>query len=344
MSDSPDPRQRELADAAFHLLRQNRFGPARDALANLLGSLPATTPQRPALLQALTTLEIHLSGGSNPPPQLVDRLAGLARQLSTAASLTLPQAHSQRNAAKKLGPLGVALAFLFKFKTVVLLVAAKGKLLWLGLTNIKFLISILAFLGVYWAMYGWWFALGFVCSIFLHEMGHYVTVRRYGFSAQAPVFVPFVGAFVQWQGAAVSPVVRARISLAGPLFGLFAAFASLVAYAATGQGVWLAVAQVGAWINLLNLIPVFVFDGGSAFLAIGRQERIAILVVSLALWFFLSEYVFLFIALGAGYRVFKKDVPPESSQSIAYYFIALLIVLGLLNWWTLIEARALHGI
>lgn len=345
VSDPYDPRVRELAAGAFELLRQNQIGPARDALASLVGLLPDTVPQRVALLQGLTTLSFHLSAGSHPPSQLIDRLAGLAKQISAAAQPQVPAARPQAygGAGKKLGPIGVALAFLAKFKTVMFLMLTKGKLLWLGITNIKFLISILAFLGIYWAMYGWWFALGFVCSIFLHEMGHYVTVRRYGFSAQAPIFIPGFGAFVRWQGASVDPVTRARISLAGPLFGLFAAFGSLMVYAATGHGVWLAVAQVGAWINLLNLIPIFIFDGGSAFLALGRQERLAVVVVSLALWFFLSEYLFLFIAIGAGYRVFKKDFPQQSSQSAAYYFIGLLIALGLLNWWTLLQARVQHG-
>ena len=345
MSHGYDPRVRELAAEAFELLRQNQIGAAQSALANLAGLLPETVPQRAALLQSLATLSVHVSTGSHPPSQLIDRLAGLAKQISalTDAS-TVARPKSPGNTGKKLGRIGVAIALLAKFKTVALIALAKGKLLWLGLTNIKFLISILAFLGIYWAMYGWWFALGFVASIFLHEMGHYVTVHRYGFRAQAPVFIPGFGAFVSWEGANVDRVTRARISLAGPLFGLFAAFGSLIVYEATGRGVWLAVAQVGAWMNLLNLIPVFIFDGGGAFVALGRQERLAVVVVSLALWFFLSETLFAFIALGAGYRVFKRDFPPKSSQSAAYYFLGLLISLGLLAWWTRLEAGALHGV
>jgi Zn-dependent protease len=344
VSDGYDPRVRELAAEAFELLRQNQIGPAQNALAKLVGLLPGAVPQRAALLQGLTTLSLHVSTGSHPPPELIDRLAGLAKQISAMTDANVARHQSKGNTGKKLGPIGVALALLAKFKTVAFIALTKGKLLWLGLTNVKFLISILAFLGIYWAMYGWWFALGFVFSIFVHEMGHYVTVRRYGFSAQAPVFIPGFGAFVRWQGANVDPVTRARISLAGPLFGLFAAFGSLIVYEATGRGVWLAVAQVGAWINLLNMIPVFIFDGGGAFIALGRQERLAVVVVSLALWFFLSETLFLFIAIGAGYRVFKRDFPQQSSQSAAYYFLGLLISLGLLAWWTRLEAGALHGV
>jgi Zn-dependent protease len=232
---------------------------------------------------------------------------------------------------KRLGPVGAAGAFLLKFKWVAVLAVTKGKLLLLGLLNLKTLLSIAAFLGVYWALYGWWFALGFVASIALHEMGHYVTVRHYGLQAQSPVFIPGLGAYVQWQGTA-SVVIRARISLAGPLFGFFAAVSALLLYRVTGQGVWIAVAHTCAWLNLLNLIPVFIFDGASAMTALGRQERFTVIVACLVLWFLFQEAMFLFVAIGAGYRIFKRDFPELPSQSTASYFIGLLIALGLVSW------------
>jgi Zn-dependent protease len=310
---------------------------AHETMVALTDSLPGELPLRNQLLQALGTFTFHLSSGSTPPPQLIDRLSSVLHQFQSSAAAPLPprQQNASSGAAKKLGPLGALLAFLAKFKTVGLLFLTKGKLLLLGLTNFKAMISLLAFVGIYWALYGWWFAVGFVASIFIHEMGHYVTVKRYGFAASAPVFLPGLGAYVRWEGANVDPVIRNRISLAGPLFGLFAAVCSYLIFNATGSGVWLAVAHTGAFINLFNLIPVFLFDGGAAFLALGRQERIAVTVVSVALWFFLGEFIFLFIALGAGYRVIRKDYPAQPSQSSGYYFIALLIALGLLDWWML---------
>ncbi len=316
---------------------------AHETLAALAENLSPDAPLRSQFLQAVGTLALHLNSGSTPPPQLIDRLTSLLRSFEAPASVPLRprQQDSSSSGARKLGPLGALLAFLAKFKTVGLLLLTKGKLLLLGLTNIKALLSILGFIGIYWAFYGWWFAVGFFASIFIHEMGHYVTVKRFGFAASAPVFIPGLGAYVRWEGANVDPVIRNRISLAGPLFGLFAALCSYLIFNATGNGIWLAVAHTGAFINLFNLIPIFMFDGGSAFLALGRQERIAVTVVSLALWFFLSEFVFLFIALGAGYRVIRKDYPPQPSQSSAYYFIGLLIVLGLFDWWMLQSATNL---
>jgi Zn-dependent protease len=77
----------------------------------------------------------------------------------------------------RLGPVGI---IIWKFKTIALLFLTKFKLLLLGLTKIKTLLSMMAFFGVYWAMYGWKFALGFVLSIYVHEMGHVFALRRYG--------------------------------------------------------------------------------------------------------------------------------------------------------------------
>ena len=63
------------------------------------------------------------------------------------------------------------------------------------------------------------------------------------------------------------------------------------------------------------------------------------LAVSLALWIILREYLFLFVALGAAYRIWKRDFPAEAKQGIAYYFIALIVANGFLSWYCLNQAR-----
>ncbi len=240
---------------------------------------------------------------------------------------------------KRFGPLGVVIAFFIKFKTLGLLLLAKGKFLLLGLTHFKTIFSVLAFLGVYWALFGWWFAVGFTISIFLHEMGHYLAARRFGFAAELPMFIPGLGAYVKWAGAGVDPGIRTQISLAGPLFGLISGLISYGIYLSTGQGVWLAIAHVAAWINLLNLIPIGIFDGGSAMSGIGRQERMAVVVVSLVMWFLLGEVLYLPIAAAAGYRIWKKDFPAESNQALGFYFVGLIMACGFLSWFSLLQAR-----
>ncbi len=234
---------------------------------------------------------------------------------------------------KRFGPFGVLVAAILKYKTVALLL----------LTKAKFLVSILAFLGVYWALYGWWFAVGITGSVFLHEMGHYLTARRFGFGAELPMFLPGFGAYVKWQGAGVDVSVRAQIALAGPFFGFLSGLMAYGVFLSTGHPVWLAIAQIAGWLNLLNLIPVFIFDGASAMSALGMQGRLAVVAVCLAMFFLLNEWVFLFVAIGAGYRIWKRDFPPDPKQRIALAFLSLVMMNGFLSWFATNQAHTLFG-
>jgi len=230
---------------------------------------------------------------------------------------------------KRLGPFGLLLAALAKFKSLAL--------------GGKFLFSILAFLGVYWGLYGWWFAVGLTGSVLMHEMGHYLMVRRYGFAAQLPMFLPGLGAYVKWNAPNVDPGVRAQISLAGPLFGFFSGLVAYAIFLSTHQAVWLAIAHFAGWLNLLNLIPALIFDGASAMSALGAQGRMAVLLVSAVLFFTLSEPLFLLVAIGTAYRLYKRDFPAEPKQGIAYYFIALIVANGFLSWFAQNHASFLFG-
>ena len=85
----------------------------------------------------------------------------------------------------------------------------------------------------------------------------------------------------------------------------------------------------GAWLNVLNLIPVWILDGGQAVLVLNKMERVALLTACLALWLFLGENVFFLVAAGATWRLFTKDVPTKPSFAIAAYYIGVLTALGM---------------
>ena len=174
--------------------------------------------------------------------------------------------------AKRLGPLG-PLAILL----------AKGKGLLAALFKLKFLLSFAAFFGLYWAAYGWKFGIGFATLILIHEMGHFVDIKRRGLAAEMPVFLPGLGAYVKWAALGVSVETRAAISLAGPLAGFLAAAACTTVWWQTGDPLWAALARSGAWLNLLNLIPVWVLDGGQAVLALDKLQRALLLAACLGL-------------------------------------------------------------
>jgi Zn-dependent protease len=233
---------------------------------------------------------------------------------------------------KRLGPFGVILAFLAKFKSFILLALTKGKFLLLGFTKLNTLLSMFASMGLYWALYGWKFAAGFILGIYVHEMGHVWALRHYGLRASAPMFIPGFGAFVSLYDSPANVSQDARIGLAGPIWGAAAALACLIPSALLGgSGVWLAVAHATAYINLFNLIPVWQLDGGRGFRALNRNDRLMLLVLMVALWWITGEGMLLFVALGAAFRIFwSKDHPAESDRGVLVQYAGLLLLFGLL--------------
>jgi hypothetical protein len=126
------------------------------------------------------------------------------------------------------------------------------------------LLSFVAFLAIYSAASGVRFGIGFAVLILIHEMGHFIDIKRRGLPADMPVFLPGLGAYVRWQALGVPLETRAAVSLAGPLAGFFASLACAALWWQTHNPYWGALARVGAMLNLLNLIPVWVLDGGQA--------------------------------------------------------------------------------
>lgn len=243
-----------------------------------------------------------------------------ARSLNALAERVQAPPPSENKWAQRLGPVGPIAVLL-----------AKGKFLLTAVFKLKFLLSFLAFFGFYWAMFGAKFGIGFAVLILIHEMGHYVDIKRRGLPADMPVFLPGLGAYVRWQALGVSLETRSAISLAGPFAGFLAAVACTILWWKTGSPLWAALARSGAALNVLNLIPVWVLDGGQAALALSKMERIIVLTACLALWLVLGEGVFFLVAAGAGYAAFfARDLPPHPSRATTAYFVAVLIALGVI--------------
>jgi Zn-dependent protease len=231
--------------------------------------------------------------------------AGPSPQSSHPASSTTPQW------AKKLGPVGPILLALWK---------------------LKFLWSFAAFLGLYWQLWGAAFGIGFAVLILIHEMGHFIDIKRRGLPADMPMFLPGFGAYVKWNALGVSLEARSAVSLAGPFAGALAAGVCYLLWHQTGYGLWAALARTGAWFNALNLIPLWIFDGSNATNALSKLERAMVLLVSAALGYALGEWVFGLVAAGMGIRLFTRDAPEEPSNPITAYFLAVITSLAMILW------------
>lgn len=116
--------------------------------------------------------------------------------------------------------------------------------------------------GVYAMLFGWWYAVGFVLLLLVHEMGHYVAARRLGMNVGLPTFIPFVGAWIELKDQPLSVKQEAEIAFAGPFAGTVAAVIVLALSQWQQSTLLLALAYAGFFLNLFNLVPVTPFDGG----------------------------------------------------------------------------------
>jgi Zn-dependent protease len=114
----------------------------------------------------------------------------------------------------------------------------------------------------YSMFWGWKYAAGFVLLILVHEMGHVMAARRFGVKATAPMFIPFMGAFIALQSAMKDALVEAEIGIAGPVWGSIGAALCHAAGIYFDMPLLLALAWTGYWLNLFNLTPVGQLDGG----------------------------------------------------------------------------------
>ncbi|MDQ2982370.1 MAG: site-2 protease family protein [Actinomycetota bacterium] len=151
-------------------------------------------------------------------------------------------------------PIAAAVAFLVKFSFIAF----------------KFF-GIFISAAAYALIWGWKFAVGVVLMLLVHEMGHFVEAKRQGLEVSLPRFIPFLGAYVLIKNAPLNPWRNGLVAIAGPAAGgLF----GLVCYgigAARNSDLFYAIAYFSFLLNLFNLIPIGILDGG----AIWRAIRIA---------------------------------------------------------------------
>jgi Zn-dependent protease len=233
-----------------------------------------------------------------------------------ALAATTAATHARNAWAKKFGPLA---------PLVILL--AKGKFL-LSLFKLEFLLSLGSFVVFYWLLYGVKFGVGFAALILLHEMGHFAEIKRRGLPADMPVFLPGFGAYVRWTALGVSTQTRAFVSLAGPMAGCVGAALCALLWMETGTAFWLGLASLTALLNVLNLIPIWVLDGGQAIAALNKIERIILSAFAVLLAASFAQPFLLLVAAGAGYRVFDKNIPAAPSNAATIYYSVLLTALA----------------
>lgn len=215
-----------------------------------------------------------------------------------------------------------------------------GGLALLKFGAVKTVLTLLISFGFYAWGFGPVFALGLVLMILVHELGHVFEIRRQGMQATAPLFIPFFGAAIFQRQHATDALKQAQIGIAGPIGGTIGATVAWALYGATGyRWLWLW-AVLGLALNLFNLIPVGMLDGGWILAPVSKWFQVAGFAVLIAgvvffgLWH--SPIVLLILVLGVPviYERFKNDgsayyqsVPQAARWGIGAAWLGLVLYL-----------------
>jgi Zn-dependent protease len=170
----------------------------------------------------------------------------------------------------------------------------------------------------YQLIFGWAFAVGFVLLLLLHELGHVIQLRREGIEASAPMFIPFLGAVISAKSLGNDAAAEARVGLAGPILGSIATLVPLGVWLATGEDFWRALAYIGFFLNLLNLLPVLPLDGGRAMAAISPWVWLAGFAGLAALMFFFPNPILLLVLIFGGIESWRRWKLRNTPEGRAY--------------------------
>jgi Zn-dependent protease len=240
-------------------------------------------------------------------------------------------------AKKRLGPLAVVAVVIAKFF---------AKLKFFILPALKFLPillksggTMLLMIWVYTQLWGWQFAVGFVVLLLVHECGHLLVAKKFGLKVGAPVFIPFMGAFIALKEAPRNAWMEACVGIGGPILGTLGALACNALGELADAPIFFALAWFGYFLNLFNLTPVGMLDGGRIVTAMSRWLWIPGFAVLLWFgWKYPNFVVWLIILLSLPrvYSLFRKrteeeqryfEVTPHQRWTMSIMYFGLIAVL-----------------
>jgi len=242
---------------------------------------------------------------------------------------------------KALGPLAAVGVVMAKFF---------AKLKFLVLPLLKFLPlllksggTMLLMIWVYTMRWGWKFAVGFVLLLLVHECGHLLAARKFGLKVGAPIFIPFMGAFIALKEAPRNAWMEACVGIGGPLLGSFGALICNLRGDLFGAPIFFALAWFGYFLNLFNLTPVGMLDGGRIVTAMSRWLWLP--GFALLLWFGWNYpnfvvWLLVFLSLPRIFSLFRKRTEEEERYftvtpaqrwaiSILYFGLIAALIFGM---------------
>jgi len=130
-----------------------------------------------------------------------------------------------------------------------------------ALANHGLVLSFAALLS-FWYLLGWQDALLLGAIVVLHELGHALAMLMVGVEVQGIYLVPFFGGAAVPKTAYPSEGALGFVALMGPGFSLIPTFGLLALAAGGDDELLLKAVSMFAFINGVNLLPVYPLDGG----------------------------------------------------------------------------------
>jgi putative peptide zinc metalloprotease protein len=189
-------------------------------------------------------------------------------------------------------------------------------------------------------LFSWQFAAILLVSIGFHESGHFWAMTRCRMKTKGMYFLPMLGAAAVADEKFPSRGVELFVALMGPVFGLILAALTIVGALITHNVTLAAAAGLMAYINVFNLIPVSILDGGRILKSIGfsisRRVGLTLMIGGLVggalpVFFFNPIFAILIVYFGvqdfAYERGRKDDVPSSRKPITALYALDYCLII-----------------
>ena len=183
---------------------------------------------------------------------------------------------------------------------------AKGNL---ALTMFSIVLFIITFLFIFTNEIN--FVFNLILVLIIHELGHFLLMKLFGYKNVRMLFIPLMGAFVQGSKEEYSQRQSLLVVGAGPfpgiILGLF-----LIYLAGYYHQVWMMdMAMLFLLLNIINLVPLDPLDGGQLFkLLIRSNHDLFILIftffsslVLIGFGWFIDSWVMMAFGFFMGFRV-----------------------------------------
>jgi Zn-dependent protease len=158
------------------------------------------------------------------------------------------------------------------------------------------------------------FVLFLIAVLLIHELGHYVSMKKFGYENVRMLFIPLMGALVQGSKERYSQRQSFIVAALGPYPGIIIG-SFLLILSSKYQSEWMIEwSFLFLFINIINLVPIDPLDGGQLFkLMINKKRDLFLMIFAL---------ISSFVLIGIGWLI-------DSWLMIAFGFFMGIRVRGI---------------